>query len=119
MTKKQTCIVIPLYKKLSNPKEIISLKQGLKIFNSYPIIFICPNSFNESWLDEYRDLHPKISFEKFSDGDFESVDSYSVLLLKPRFYDRFLDYEFMLIYQTDAYVFKDELEYWCLSLIHI
>jgi hypothetical protein len=29
------------------------------------------------------------------------------------FYERFIPYEFMLIHQLDAYVFKDELEKWC------
>lgn len=110
---KQACVVIPVYKKISDELEIISLKQGLKIFNSYDIIFICPNSFDESWLDEYKNLHPKISFEKFSNENFRSVDSYSVLLLDPKFYQRFDNYDFMMIYQLDAYTFKDELKYWC------
>ena len=34
----------------------------------------------------------------------ESVDS---------FYERFTDFKYILIYQLDAYVFKDELLYWC------
>ena len=113
MTKEKVCIVIPVYKKISDPREIISLKQGLKIFNAHPIIFICPNSFDESWLDKYKNLHPKISFEKFDDKNFTSVNSYSLLLLSQNFYNRFSNYEFMMIYQLDAYVFKDELEYWC------
>jgi len=29
------------------------------------------------------------------------------------FYERFLRYDFILIYQLDAFVFKDELAYWC------
>lgn len=35
------------------------------------------------------------------------------MLLDPKFYARFADYEFMLIYQTDAYVFRHELQTWC------
>jgi hypothetical protein len=109
----RVCVVIPVYKKIVDPREIAALKQGLSIFHSYPLIFLCPQSFDQSGLDEYRHLHPQISFEKFSDENFTSVDAYSVLLLDPRFYQRFSAHEFMLIYQTDAYVFRDELLEWC------
>ena len=34
-------------------------------------------------------------------------------MLSRNFYKRFYSYDYMLIYQLDAYVFKDELEYWC------
>jgi hypothetical protein len=34
-------------------------------------------------------------------------------MLSIDFYKRFRDYKFILIYQLDAYVFRDELEYWC------
>ena len=113
MKQEKVCIVIPVYQKISDALEIISLKQGLKVFNSHPVIFICPNSFDESWLDEYKNFHPKISFEKFDNKNFTDVNSYSLLLLSQNFYARFLNYNFMLIYQLDAYVFRDELEYWC------
>jgi len=33
--------------------------------------------------------------------------------LNGAFYERFVHYEYILIYQLDAYVFRDELEYWC------
>jgi hypothetical protein len=29
-----------------------------------------------------------------------------------QFYERFVAYDYMLIYQLDAYVFKDELDDW-------
>jgi len=31
----------------------------------------------------------------------------------PQFYARFRQYDYMLVYQLDAYVFRDELQYWC------
>jgi hypothetical protein len=41
------------------------------------------------------------------------VFGYNALLLLKNFYGRFIKYNYMLIYQLDAYVFRDELEYWC------
>ena len=113
MQKKKACIVIPVYQKISEPSEIFSLKRGLEIFANYTIIFVCPQSFDESLLSEYMKLHSNIFFEKFADENFTSVKSYSSLLIKSEFYQRFSNYEFMLLYQTDAYVFSDQLEYWC------
>ncbi len=34
-------------------------------------------------------------------------------MLSSLFYERFIDNEYILIHQTDVYIFKDELEYWC------
>lgn len=33
--------------------------------------------------------------------------------LDPRFYADFLQFDFMLTYELDAYVFSDQLDYWC------
>jgi hypothetical protein len=109
----KVCIVIPVYQKISDPCEILSLKQGLKIFANHPIIFICPQSFEQSWLDQDAISHPNITFKKFDDKNFKSVHSYDAMLLDPNFYQQFHDYQFMLIYQTDAYVFEDQLNSWC------
>lgn len=110
---KKSCVVIPVYQRISNTCEILSLKQGLKIFHSHPVIFIHPQSFDLSHLDDYRDLHPNINFEQFGDEFFKNTYSYNRLLLNSDFYERFSEYEFMLIYQPDAYVFEDSLDYWC------
>ncbi|MBM3579277.1 MAG: hypothetical protein FJX34_00705 [Alphaproteobacteria bacterium] len=110
----QSCVVvIPVYKNITDPKEIASLKQGLKIFGAHDIVFICPESFDDQQLKEYLKLHSKLRFEKFSNQDFSSVKSYNSLLLDRRFYARFAAYKFMLIYQLDAYVFDDQLTHWC------
>ena len=69
----KSCIVIPVYKKISDACEILSLKQGLKVFQFHPIIFICPNSFKLEWLDEYKNLHPSINFKQFDNNFFKST----------------------------------------------
>jgi hypothetical protein len=44
---------------------------------------------------------------------FQSVHSYSALLLSRPFYRAFRHYEFILIYQLDCLVFSGNLDYWC------
>lgn len=115
MSQKNTkaCIVIPVYKDISDSNEILSLKQGLTIFHSHPIIFICPKSLDTQLFATYTNLHPNVSFETFDDTFFRSTHSYNILLLSSHFYQRFINYDFMLIYQPDAYVFEDHLHKWC------
>jgi hypothetical protein len=85
------------------------------VFKHHPIVFICPKSLKEP--DEYSRLaeqqNKKIQFVKFEKKYFKSIDGYNQLLLSKKFYYKFRVYEYMLIYQTDAYVFNDQLEYWC------
>lgn len=107
-------IVIPAYKKYLTKIEEASLRQCLKILGRYDICFIAPKSLDmqeyKKVLDEYRKI---FRVEVFDDYNFKSVDNYSKLMLKKEVYKPFLDYDKMLIYQLDAWIFKDELEYWC------
>ncbi len=110
MSKELVCIVIPIYKNTLTHFEQISLSQCLKILTKYPIYFVKPQSLN---IDEILKKSPQIKVESFTDDYFESVQSYNRLMLSEEFYGRFTHYEFMLLYQLDAYVFKDELTEWC------
>ncbi|NBV06147.1 MAG: hypothetical protein EBS06_02790 [Proteobacteria bacterium] len=113
MQKNKACIIIPVYKHISNKNEILSLVQGLKIFRKHPIFFICPESLDLSFTSKFTDQDSIIKLEMFEDGYFKNVNSYNKLLLSKKFYERFSNYKFMMIYQLDAYVFEDQLDYWC------
>ncbi|MBB6111220.1 hypothetical protein HDF23_003988 [Mucilaginibacter lappiensis] len=51
--------------------------------------------------------------ESFDDSYFKDIQGYNALMLSDIFYSRFLKYKYILIHQLDAFVFKDELNYWC------
>ncbi len=104
------CIIIPIYQEKLSANEEISLSQAMTILGHHPILIIKPNSLNINYL---QDKYPRIKFESFDDSYFKSTISYNRLMLSEEFYSRFLAYEFMLIYQLDAFVFRDELDYWC------
>jgi hypothetical protein len=57
--------------------------------------------------------YSNISVESFPKRYFENIEGYNELLLSASFYERFLDTKYILIYQLDAFVFKDELQEWC------
>ena len=104
-------VVVPLYRSEMAPFERASLCQCAKVFGGHRnIVFFAPESLE---ISAFLEILPDAGVERFEDKYFKSVSSYSWLLLTPGFYQRFQDYEYMLIYQLDAWVFRDELDYWC------
>ena len=105
-------IVIPIYKENLSCDEISSLNQCANIFANRDIKLICPRNLN---VVAYEKIFNNLNFslERFDDNNFYSLGTYSKMLLTPEFYMRFSKYDFMLIYQPDAWVFRDELDYWC------
>lgn len=111
--KSLVAVTIPIYKEKIDQKEIIALKQCIKTLKQHVIIFFAPLSLN---LTNYKKMcENEIDFKVvlFEDHYFENIAGYNNLMLSTHFYKNFLDYKFILIYQLDAFVFKDELLYWC------
>lgn len=107
-------VIIPIYKSILTENERTSLIRCFKVLGGYKIGFISP-SFLE--LSEYTQLSRSYNVDFFvqifDEKYFRSIDSYNKLMLSQQFYNRFTEFEYMLIYQLDAYVFKDDLKKWC------
>ncbi len=103
-------IIIPIYKTDLTSDEIMSFVQCLKVLGNYPIVLAQPESVDFSaFISTYKG----ITVETFPDRYFKSVSCYNQLMLSPLFYERFIQSEYILIYQLDAFVFKDALIEWC------
>jgi len=111
---KMVAVIIPIYKQEPDINEIKSLKQCLKVLSTRTIIFICAPNLDCSNYQSVCYLN-NITFKKhtFDKKYFRSKEDYNSLCLEKKFYDAFVEYEFILIYQLDAWVFSDELNYWC------
>lgn len=105
----KVAVIVPIYKEKLNALEEISLRQCQKILGHYPLFFVCPDGLSIS----YEELLPQAKKKEFDPSFFKDTQSYSRLLTDPAFYEAFLNFEYILIYQPDAYVFKDELMHWC------
>ncbi len=111
MNKKEICIVIPIYKETLNSFETQSVEQCVKILSDYSIHFACPHGLS---LDFYKEKFPKISnYDFFKDDYFKNLEGYNKLMLSSDFYKRYNKFSYMLLYQTDCFVFKDNLLDWC------
>lgn len=112
MNKKKVAIVVPHHRINLKWNEEISIKRCKEVFSQYNIILVCPEGIEKEEFEKYKIFNEYITFE---DKEFESEDAYNNLLLKSKFYKKFLEYEYILIYQLDTFVFKDELLDWCVK----
>ena len=114
---KSVAVIIPIYKMFPNSCEEISFRRTLHVLGEYPIIIMCPNGLDISVYNrlsfEERGYDTHLFCESFAPEYFNSIKGYSRLLLSKTFYERFIQYEYILICQLDAYVFRDDLIYWC------
>ena len=95
-------VVIPSYKEELSALEEVSLKQVRRELRKYPQINFGPERYSYSG--------ETITFDR---EYFADIQSYCRLLMSPHFYEAFREYEYILIYQLDAFVFYDALEEFC------
>lgn len=104
----KTIIVIPIYRHVEGT-ERVSLDQCMRVLGNHEIVAIHPQR-----LDISEDLrsYPSIRRMALRDDWFDGVAGYNRMMLSTEFYNKFAEYDYMLIYQLDAYVFSDQLDYW-------
>lgn len=107
-TGKMCVIVVPMYRLEMDAFEEISWTQLHRILEKHPICIAGPASLAERLEARYH-----VPVKGFADENFQSVASYSRMMLSEEFYHRFESYEYMLIYQLDAFVFSDRLAEFC------
>lgn len=109
-TEKLAIIIIIGYKPTLSNNEKASLRQCYKILSRYPIKVVSPKGMDVS---EYAKVIPDIEFEYVNQKWTSSYLMNSQFKTNRWLYNRYRDYNFLLFYELDCWVFKDELEYWC------
>lgn len=109
MTKKvYPAVVIPIYKMQLSREELASLHQCIEVFKNHPIFFVAPPNL------KYPDFASTgIKTIYFDSKYFSGIKGYNSLMLSPKFYKKFKQFSHILIYQLDAWVFRDDLHWWC------
>jgi glycosyltransferase involved in cell wall biosynthesis len=110
----KVCIAVPIYIEQPEPHECASLRRCLHILGKYRIVFFGPENLNMSVYEDIAcEYGASYTVKRFPDVYFTSAASYSKLMLNVDFYNSFSNYEYMLVYQLDSWVFRDELDAWC------
>ena len=90
-------------------KERSALNQGVTILHNHPFVIIHPDSYSVDYLLRQ---YPEIQEMALPDEHFSSIETYNKMMLSPWFYGLWTQYEYMLVYQIDAYVFSDQIDCW-------
>ncbi len=111
---KQVAVVIPHYREMLNEDERQSLNQCAEVLGRYALFMVLPEDIEgNSITDLFAQKKVSIDRKCFPKEYFDGIRGYNQLMLSKQFYQAFVDYDYILIYQTDAFVFRDELTEWC------
>lgn len=108
-TENEILIVIPVYKSELQLEEMNYFNHNCDILKNYHITLVAPNGLN---INNYT-KNKRVGTEFFPAHYFKNIAGYNQLMLSETFYKRFEMYKYILICQTDVFVFKDELKNWC------
>lgn len=105
------CIIIPIYKSYMSDLESISFNRIVKVFFSRRIYIICPPSVHK-FANQFLKNFENVAITTFNEECFKGFRNYNRLLMSNDFYDRFSEFNYVLMCQLDVFVIKDELDYW-------
>ena len=100
-------IIVPVYKTSLSHNETLVINNLKQLYNSLDITIISPESL------ELPSLVSEFKVERFHNSYFKDIKGYNRLLMNHEFYCRFSSIQFILIHQLDAFLFRNELDYWC------
>lgn len=105
-------IVVPLYKRSLDNLEHISLSRSLDVLKKHAFSIICPKDLD---LTSIEPMFAGVDYDvrRFDPEFFKGISGYNRLMLSPELYTNFADCKYMLICQTDVFVFSDQLLFWC------
>jgi Protein of unknown function (DUF5672) len=104
------CVIVPVHRPEPTELERLSLEQLQRQLGGHDIALVAPQSLH---LMPYHALLGDRAVERFPDRFFGNVRGYNQLAVSRGFFQRFGNYEHVLIHQADVFVFDDQLDYWC------
>jgi hypothetical protein len=107
---KRVVILILVHKREISQNEILSLRQCISVLGGYEIRLICPAGLDVS---AYRRACESLRFDFINPYWQSSWQNFNRLKISPVLYHKYREYQFILFYELDAFVFRDELLQWC------
>ena len=102
---KQVAIMVPLPSVNLSPDEVVSMAQLRKHLDGYDKYFLVPENVEVN-IDGFKST-------PLDCKHFGSAANHNRMLYRTDFWEKFADYEFVMMYHLDALVFSDQLEEWC------
>ncbi len=111
-----SAVVIPIYKQFIelSKGELSSFNQVLETAFNHNIVIVCHDAINFKDYSTYaRTKKVELNVIHFDKSYFENIKGYNRLMLNVEFYEAFKNFEYILIYQLDAWLFNDQINMWC------
>lgn len=109
---REVSVVIPMYTTQLNDFEVLSVRRTFDVLRDHDIVIVKPQSLDLQPLDQLLS-GANFRVESFEDAYFHGRTGYNRLMMSPTFYERFLSSKYVLICQTDVFIFSDRLLDWC------
>ena len=102
-------IVIISHKEILSDFELISLNQCCNVFKNRSIFLIVPDSLD---LKNYNSVIDSLKVVRTKDKNLCTYEAFNRYKISIGLYWKFRKYDYILFYEPDAYVFKDDLDFW-------
>lgn len=109
-----SCVVlIPTHKANPNDQERQSFLNTLTVLHAWPVkLLLLKGTSADLYIQLAIKAGKDVEVTWADDGHLGSFENYNRMALSPSFYESMGNFEYMLIVQLDAWVFRDELRYW-------
>ncbi len=103
-------VIIPLYRAELSELELQLLEHNLRVLHQREILFLMPEGLEFTLIDTSKYEVVRVSDEWL--GRKRGIAGYNRMMMSEEFYALFSDVEYILICQTDVYLFRDDLDEW-------
>lgn len=109
---KRAIVVTPVYKENISNEEMVSIIFAQKYLQEYDKVVVAPEKLSkkDSFIKFWQDNGYKIVF--FENKYFNGLSGYNKFMVSVEFYQHFIEYEYILIYQLDALILSNTLKEW-------
>ncbi len=108
-------VIIPIYRPRLPENEAQALLNNTRRLSQWDITLLCPEGLDISAVSR---LVPTAAVVRVSDewlGSRNGIQGYNRMMLSEEFYRLFEAWDYVLVCHTDAWIFRDELEKWCVA----
>lgn len=102
-------ILIISHKEQLSSVEVQSLQQCFRLLPSVDTYIITKKS---NRLDAYQQLSDSLKFYLVEDEHLNTYEAFNAFKQSASLYKDFLQYDYVLFYELDAWIFSDQLDYW-------
>lgn len=104
---KRLICVLPCHKEVLSANESVSYHRLVSVVRNHDIVIIFPRG--KELPIEFK--HDSVNVIFLNDFWFESLENYNKLKISTYFYNLFKDYDFLLTYELDSYIFENRIDY--------